>query len=234
MLKIVHYFAFTIKTMTPKKLIIIGSSGHAKVVLDIFEKMNQYEFIGFIDSHKQAGEKILGFPVLGNEEILREHSPNSTMLFIAIGDNWTRQKVKERISENHPLFSYANAIHPSAQIGMEVTLGQGTAIMAGAIVNPCCSIGSFCLINTRASLDHDSQMGDYSSLAPGVTTGGNVRIGASTAVGIGANIMHGVTLGEHVVVGGHSFVNKNIGDQVVCYGTPAKIIRNREMGEKYL
>ena len=220
--------------MTKKSLIIIGSSGHAKVVLDIFEKMNQHEIIGFIDKNKQNGENVLGYPVLGDEEILNNHKAEVTQLFIAIGDNCTRQKVKDRINTHFPAFSFATAIHPSATIGKEVKIGQGTAIMAGAIINPCCNIGEFCLINTKASLDHDSVMNDFSSLAPGVTTGGNVEIGASSAIGIGASIMHGVKIGTEVVIGGHSFVNKHVDDFSVCYGVPAKLIRKRVVGEKYL
>jgi sugar O-acyltransferase (sialic acid O-acetyltransferase NeuD family) len=220
--------------MTKKSLIIIGSSGHAKVVLDIFEKMNLHEIIGFIDNNKQTGEIVLGYPVLGDEEFLNNHKSEHTQLFIAIGDNCTRQKVRDRIKTHFPEFSFATAIHPSATIGKEVKIGQGSAIMAGSIINPCCIIGEFCLINTKASLDHDSVMNDFSSLAPGVTTGGNVEIGASSAVGIGASIMHGVKIGTEVVIGGHSFVNKNVDDFSVCYGVPAKSIRKRVVGEKYL
>jgi sugar O-acyltransferase (sialic acid O-acetyltransferase NeuD family) len=220
--------------MTKKSLIIIGSSGHAKVVLDIFEKMKQHEIIGFIDNNKQTGEIVLGYPVLGDEEILNNHKAEDTQLFIAIGDNCTRQKVRDRINTHFPKFSFATAIHPSATIGKEVKIGQGSAIMAGAIINPCCIIGEFCLINTKASLDHDSVMNNFSSLAPGVTTGGNVEIGASSAIGIGASIMHGVKIGSEVVIGGQSFVNKKIDDFSVCYGIPAKSIRKRVTGEKYL
>jgi len=220
--------------MTKKSLIIIGSSGHAKVVLDIFEKMIQHEIIGFIDNNKQTGEIVLGYPVLGDEEILNNHKAEDTQLFIAIGDNCTRQKVRDRINTHFPKFSFATAIHPTAAIGKEVKIGQGTAIMAGAIINPCCIIGEFCLINTKASLDHDSVMNNFSSLAPGVTTGGNVEIGASSAIGIGASIMHGVKIGSEVVIGGQSFVNKKIDDFSVCYGIPAKSIRKRVTGEKYL
>ena len=220
--------------MTKKSLIIIGSSGHAKVVLDIFEKMNLHKIIGFIDNNKQTGENVLGYPVLGDEEILNNHKSEHTQLFIAIGDNCTRQKVRDRIKTHFPAFSFATAIHPSATIGIEVKIGQGSAIMAGSILNPCCIIGEFCLINTKASLDHDSVMNDFSSLAPGVTTGGNVEIGASSAIGIGASIMHGVKIGTEVVIGGHAFVNKHVDDFSVCYGVPAKSIRKRVVGEKYL
>jgi acetyltransferase-like isoleucine patch superfamily enzyme len=78
--------------------------------------------------------------------------------------------------------------------------------MAGVTVNPCCSIGRFCILNTNASLDHDSSMNDFSSLAPRVATGGNCKIGACSAICIGATLVHGVSIGEHTVVGAGSTV----------------------------
>jgi sugar O-acyltransferase (sialic acid O-acetyltransferase NeuD family) len=226
--------ANTIENMLKKKLIIIGASGHAKVVLDIFEKMNDREVIGFIDNQKQAGSYFLDYPILGNEEILSQHSAEDTALIIAIGDNWIRQEVRNRIKNTYPEFSFATGIHPSAQIGKAVGIGEGTVVMAGAVINSCCKIGEGCIINTRASLDHDGTMEDFSSVAPNVAAGGNVTIGTCASIGIGASIKHGIHIGAHAVVGGQSFVHTNISERGVAYGVPAKLIRLREIGEKYL
>jgi acetyltransferase-like isoleucine patch superfamily enzyme len=106
--------------------------------------------------------------------------------------------------------------------------------MAGAVVNPCCNIGRFCIVNTNASIDHDSIMEDFSSLAPGVATGGNCRIGIFSAVSIGAILRHGVTIGDHSVVGSASTVLRDVEAFSVAYGTPAKKIRDRQQGDKYL
>ena len=77
-------------------------------------------------------------------------------------------------------------------------------------------------------------MYDFSSLAPNATIGGNVKIGKFSAISLGANIMHNIEIGEHSVVGAGSLVNENINDLSVCYGVPAKFIRSRKIGEKYL
>ena len=92
----------------------------------------------------------------------------------------------------------------------------------------------FCIINTNASLDHDSTLDDFSSLGPGVTTGGNVTIGERSAVSIGAVIKHGVKISQDVVIGAASYVNKDIDTQTISYGVPAKIIRKRKKGDPYL
>jgi acetyltransferase-like isoleucine patch superfamily enzyme len=106
--------------------------------------------------------------------------------------------------------------------------------MAGAVVNPCCQVGRFCIVNTNASLDHDCVMEDYASLAPGVTTGGNCRIGSHAAVSIGAVLRHGITIGEHSVVGAGSLVLGPVDAFSIAYGTPARKIRDRQPGDKYL
>jgi acetyltransferase-like isoleucine patch superfamily enzyme len=106
--------------------------------------------------------------------------------------------------------------------------------MAGAAINPCCSVGRFCIMNTNSSLDHDSTLEDFASLAPGATTGGNCRIGQFSAVGIGAVMIHGIHVGEHTVIGAGSLVMKPIESFVVAYGSPARAVRNRKQGDEYL
>lgn len=106
--------------------------------------------------------------------------------------------------------------------------------MAGVIINNDCIIGDHCFLATKSSIDHDSEMGDYSSLSPGVTTGGRVSIGDVTAIGIGATILHYKSIGDNSVIGGNSLVNKNIGNNLVAFGSPVKVVREREEDEKYL
>jgi sugar O-acyltransferase (sialic acid O-acetyltransferase NeuD family) len=219
-----------------KRCIIIGASGHAKVVTDIFEKQGLYHIIGFIDAKKTVSDSFMGYPILGAEETLPEliSSETDCFLFIAIGDNYIRGQVKNRISEKLPDAKFATAIHPSAQIGKDVSIGEGSVIMAGAIINPCTIIGAFVILNTRSSVDHDNHIEDFASLAPNATTGGNVTIGSYSALSISATVKHGVNVGNHTVIGGSAFVNKHLPDQCIAFGIPAKCIRNRTPGERYL
>ena len=220
--------------MKKEKLIIIGASGHAKVIIDIVEKQSKYELLGLIENNPNLEKKLLGFGILGDESILSETIYNDVHLFIAIGDNWIRHLVKERISALHPNIKFGTLIHPSAQIAKGVKIGEGVCIMAGAIVNSDSTIDNFSIINTKASMDHDGHLGAFASLAPNATTGGNVTIGNFTSVGISATLKHGIQIGSHGVIGGGALVLKNFEDNQVVYGVPAKAIRSRIMGEKYL
>ena len=89
-------------------------------------------------------------------------------------------------------------------------------------------------MNTRASLDHHGVLGDYASLAPGVTVGGDVSIGEGGAVAIGATVLHGRSIGDWSVVGAGATVIDDVPDGVVAYGTPARVVREREPGDRYL
>ncbi|MNJ76943.1 putative acetyltransferase EpsM [compost metagenome] len=87
---------------------------------------------------------------------------------------------------------------------------------------------------THASIDHDSRAGSFVTLAPKAGTGGNVSIGDYAAISLGASIIHGITIGGHTVVGAGSTVISDIPSHSIAYGTPAKIIRKRAEGERYL
>jgi sugar O-acyltransferase (sialic acid O-acetyltransferase NeuD family) len=217
-------------------IVIIGSSGHAKVIVDIVQREGKYGIAGLVDRHREVGEETLGYRVLGKEEDLPQLVGARSLkgAIVAIGDNFVRSRVAARVQQLCPDLPFVRAIHPAASLGAEVSIGEGTVIMAGVSINPCSSVGRFCILNTRSSLDHDSTMEDFASLAPGVTTGGNCRIGECSAIGIGAVLVHGVQVGAHSVIGAASLVMKPVESFVVAYGSPAKTIRGREAGDRYL
>jgi len=217
-------------------IIVIGSSGHAKAVIDCIEKENKYEIIGLLDRFKEVGSSSFGYKIIGKEEdlqnLIKMHKIEGGI--IAIGDNFIRYTVYHKISQDIPSFNFIKVIHPSAQIARNVLVGKGTVIMANTTISSEAAVGDFCIINNNSSLDHDSKMLDYSSLAPGSTVGGNVKIGMFTAVSLGAKVIHGITIGEHSIIGAGATVTKDIPKYVVAYGSPAKVIRHRIAGEKYL
>jgi sugar O-acyltransferase (sialic acid O-acetyltransferase NeuD family) len=219
-----------------KKILIIGSSGHAKVICDIVEKEGLYVIIGFLDNFREPGEEVFGYRVLGKLDDLPELSSQYDVSdgIIAIGDNFNRYKVYKEISQTLPGFSFISTVHPGANIARDVDIDIGTVIMAGVSINPGCRTGKFCILNTNSSLDHDSVMGDFSSMAPNVSTGGNVSIGSFSAIGIGASIIHGVSIGSHTVIGAGAVVLKDVNSYKVAYGSPAREIRNRKEDDKYL
>lgn len=219
-----------------EQILIIGASGHAKVIVDIIERQNRYTILGFLDTYKKKGDTIFDYRILGSEDDLNTISNKNNVVgcFVAIGDNFTRQKMVAKIAALNPQLPFINAIHPYSTIGKNVELGQGIAIMPGVVINSDSKIGDFCILNTNSSLGHDGVMKEYSSISSGVRTGGNLLLNRCSAVSIGATIIENITIGNDTIIGAGSLVTKNIPNEVVAYGVPAKVIRSRNPNDKYL
>jgi sugar O-acyltransferase (sialic acid O-acetyltransferase NeuD family) len=218
-----------------RTIVIIGASGHAKVIVDIVERQGDFRILGLIDTFKPLGTKLMGYEVIGGEDCIPRllAAGETTGGIVAIGHNWVRCQMVRRIREQAPAFQFVSVIHPSARIAREVVLGQGIAIMAGVSINPGTRIGNFCFLNTNSSVDHDNTLGEFSCLQPNAATGGNVGIGAFSSISMGANIIHNVTIGSHTVVGAGSTVLSDLPDSVVAYGTPCRAIRGRKPEDSY-
>ena len=152
-----------------ERIVVFGASGHARVVMDICRLEGSYEVVGLLDSYKSRGIAYCGHEVIGSWQDLPELVSSGTVsgAIVAIGDNFSRARIVANIRGVLPDFRFVTAVHPSAQVARDVILGAGSVVMAGAVVNPGSEVGEFCIVNTRASLDHECVMGDYSSLGPG-------------------------------------------------------------------
>jgi sugar O-acyltransferase (sialic acid O-acetyltransferase NeuD family) len=217
-------------------IVIIGSSGHAKVVIDIVELDGRYNIIGLLDRYREPKSKVCNYSILGSEDDLIDLVENQNVIggIIAIGDNNVRSRIVAELSAVIPEFEFVTAIHPRAVVAADVVIGAGTVVMAGAVVNPGCQIGAHSVLNTNSSLDHDSTLGACSSLAPGVATGGGVNIGTNSAICIGAKISHKVNVGSNCVVGAGAVVFCDVPNNQVFYGAPARFVRNHSTGDSYL
>jgi sugar O-acyltransferase (sialic acid O-acetyltransferase NeuD family) len=219
-----------------ENILLFGGGLHANYSIDIINKEGKYNIVGIVDSIKEIGSDLFGYKVIGRQEQLNEliQKHNVHGGIITIGDNWSRKVVYDSITKLVPGFKFVNAIHPSTIIGRNVKLGVGIVVMAGCIFNPSSTIGDFCFLATGAQVEHDCTMGDFSSISAGSITGGKVSIGKYSAITLGVTIMDRLNIGENTVVGSGSLVTKDLPDNVLAYGSPAKIIRKRELGERFL
>lgn len=219
-----------------KNIVLIGGGNQAHYTIDIIEKEGKYNIIGIIDSIHEVDSDRFGYKILGRQEnisqLIKEYNIEGGI--ISIGDNWSRYYVYNQILELAPTFKFVNAIHPSVVIGNNVKLGVGIVAMAGCIFNPKSTIGDFTFFATGAQIEHDCQMGDFSSISAGSITGGHVKLGKFSAITLGVTVIDRLEIGKNTVIGSGSLVTKSLPDNVLAYGSPAKIIRNRIKGEKFL
>lgn len=193
-----------------KKIVIYGASGHGRVCADI-AKLNGYESIVFYDDDHEKKK-------IGKYKVVHVLPDDEYDLFIAIGDNKTRQTVTERMKDSN----IVNLIHPSAIIASDVRMGKGIVIMAAVVINSGAVIGDGVIINTYASVDHDNKIRKFSHVSVNAHTAGTVTIGERTLLGIGSSVSNNISVCSDVTIGAGGVVVSDITEKGTYVGVPVK------------
>ncbi len=199
-------------------LIIIGASGHGKVIADIAIKMNKWQSIAFLDDDESI-KTSMGLKVIGKMADAFTYKDEADF-FVAIGKNATREKVQGKLMDQG--MTVVKLIHPSAVIGTDVEIGMGTVVMAGVVINSSSRIGEGCIINTSSSLDHDNIIEDYVHISPGASLAGTVKVGRGSWIGIGSVISNNVNICSGCKVGAGAVVVKDITEPGTYVGVPVR------------
>jgi len=198
------------------------------VVRPILESQN-YKIIAVIDDTPDREPPFQDIPFLnGYENLLRwiaDLDKSSIGFVLAIGNphGETRINLHKKLEEIG-LISIP-VIHESAIIYDDCEIGQGAQIMPGAIIMPGSKIGMQCIINTKASLDHGSLLGDGCELAPGSTVCGEVIVEDFVWIGAGATILPRVIVHRGSIVGAGAMVNRDVPPVTIVTGVPARILK---------
>ena len=200
-----------------KKIIIIGASGHGKVVADIAID-NGYRVLGFLDDDATKSDNY-GFPVLGRIDDALQFE--GCEFIIAIGNNAVRKKIAEKYTR----LKYATLVHSEAVVSASVRLGDGTVIMPMAVINADTVVGKHCIINSASIVEHDSRLGDYVHISPGAILCGTVNVGQCTWIGAGVTVINNVSICGDCVIGAGAVVTRDIMDIGTYVGIPIRRIR---------
>lgn len=201
-------------------LLIMGASGHGKVVADIALKMDVWKYIAFLDQDESIVSS-LGIEVIDKSVNAFRYAKDYD-IFVAIGNNIMREKIIGELmaaGANVPIL-----IHPSATLGKEVEVEVGTVIMAGVVINCCTKIGKGCIINTGATIDHDNVIDDYVHISPGAHLAGAVKVGKNTWIGAGGIVINNINITGNCVIGAGAVVISSISEPGIYVGVPAKKI----------
>lgn len=204
--------------MASREVIIIGASGHGKVVADIIQKSGD-KIVGFLDDNPSIEKDFMGFPILGT---VNDYEKYDTAEFvIAIGN----AKIRERIARKLSGVSWYTAIHPTAVISdMDVEIGQGTVVMANAVINAGTKIGKHCIINSGAIVEHDNRICDFVHISVGAKLAGTVSVEKGSWIGIGAIVSNNVNICGNCMIGAGAVVIKDIEEAGTYAGVPAERI----------
>lgn len=208
-------------------MIIVGAKGFAKEVLEVLHQLNQLDHLVFYDDVNEDAPAFLyeKFPILRTKEAAAYYFKTVDNRFtIGIGNPALRKKLALEFEAMGGVFT--STISPLAQIGhYGNTIGPGCNIMTGTVLTNDIKIGQGILINLNCTVGHDSKIGDFVELSPGVHVSGNCNIGDFTVFGTNATMLPKLNVGKNVIVGAGSVVTKDLPDNCVAVGIPAKIIK---------
>lgn len=201
-----------------ENIIVIGASGHGKVVADIVLQSGD-NLVGFFDDNLQINDTFIGFPVLGRTDSYIEYS--NVKYIVAIGN----AKIREKIVNKMINVSWYTAIHPKATISnIETSIGEGSVVMAEAVVNAGAQIGKHCIINTGAVVEHDNKIEDYVHISVGAKLAGNIHVGKRTWIGVGVTVRNNIDICADCMIGAGAVVVGDLKIASTYIGVPAKKI----------
>ena len=211
---------------TPRRILILGAGGHGRVVLDILLQAGPGQVVGFLDNTAEIhGRRIDGIPVLGPLDDLTTLADQHDVdgVIVAIGDNGVRRGLARHLDRTG--LTVLNAVHPSATLAHNVTLGRNVVVAAGVVVCAHCQIGDSVILNTGCLIDYQTMIGEGSHICPGVRIAGRVKVEPGVFVGIGATVVPKVTLGCESIVGAGAVVIEDVPALATVIGVPARRIK---------
>ncbi len=209
------------------QLVIIGSGGFARELAWLWQGcrdsgMDVPELIGFI-SDDQSASSWNNIPRLGDDTWAVANLSREVQYVIGIGKAALRRKLAHFYDSHN--FTAATLVHPSARIGTHTQVGAGSIICAGCTLTVDIQVGNHVLCNLHCTIGHDTTIGDFSVLSPGVHLSGNTTLGHSVEIGTGGSTIPGVIISQEIILGAGAVVNKNLMESGTYVGIPARKIR---------
>lgn len=200
-------------------LSIIGSGGHARVVVESLNYSIDDFHISIFDENTVVPDKLLNqFPI----KLLNNCIDLSEYFHVAIGSNDVRERLSlEAVKCNKKPFSI---IHQLSTVASSAVVQEGVFIAANSIVAPQSIVKPGCIVNHAAVIDHDCNVGEYSHIAPNATLGGGVSIGRQCLIGAGSVILPNVVIGDFSIIGAGTIVINDVPKGSIMVGNPAREI----------
>lgn len=196
-----------------KEIILIGGGEHCHACIDVIENENIYLIKGIVLPALENSKSILGYPVIGADQDLPKLLQTTPDALICIGQikNFEIRKKNFELLKNYGA-NFPIIKSPVSYSSRRATLGEGTILMHGSIVNSNAQVGANCIINTKSLIEHDVKIEDHCHISTGAIINGGVKVGMGSFIGSGSVLKEGVEIGKHVVIGAGQTILKNILD----------------------
>ena len=209
-------------------MLIFGAQGFAKEVLEILYQNKYAKEIAFYDdiNNDIGGKLYKQFKIIRSEAEAKDFfNKNGTFYTIGIGDPNLRKEIYKKFSALGGVM-YSTISTESSIGSFETYIGIGCNILPGVRISNNVSIGKGCIIYYNSIIAHDTTIGDFVEVSPSANILGRVKVSNYTHIGANATILPDITIGKNSKIGAGSVVTKDIPDNVLVVGTPAKIIKS--------
>jgi sugar O-acyltransferase (sialic acid O-acetyltransferase NeuD family) len=189
------------------RTVLLGAGSHAVSVIDLLESAGGYDIQGLLDNRLAAGENFHGYQVVGPFDSLSAHIASDTGVLVSVGQIGSpgiRAELYGRLVESGA--KILTPVSPHAYASPRATLGAGTAVFHGAVVNANAIVGDNCIINSMALVEHDATIGHHTHVATGARINGGVSLGDRCFVGSGAIIFQGCRIPSDSIIPGGTIV----------------------------
>ena len=183
-------------------LILVGAGGHSRSCIDVIEQEGKYRIAGLVGLQDEVGSKIFGYEVLTTDEGLGELAKKIPCALVSLGQIKSAQpRIRLYEKSLKAGFTFPVIIAPTAYISPHATIGAGTIVMHGSIVNSGVSIGNNCIVNSRTLIEHGTYIADHCHISTGAILNGDTSIGLGSFIGSGSIVKEGTEIGEGSLVG---------------------------------
>jgi sugar O-acyltransferase (sialic acid O-acetyltransferase NeuD family) len=209
-------------------LLILGTRTFAVEVADLAADIQDLELAGFVENmeRERCEQKLEDLPVFWVDDLAQSAKSYSAVCGLS---TTMRSRFTDQVAELG--MNFATLIHPSAKVSSRSSLGEGSIVSVGVIVGSHSHLGRHVILNRGAMVGHHTEVGDYVTIQPGANVAGACSIGDATYIGMGAIVIDHITIGSHSVVGAGAVVTKDVPDNVLVVGVPAKIVKENIEGK---
>lgn len=208
-------------------MLIVGAKGFAKEVLDVVRQLDELADLVFYDDINDDihGTMFGKFPILKSTAEVKVYFQKVDNRFtIGIGNPSLRKKMYDKFIALGGFFT--STISPGARIGSyQIEIGSGSNILTGAVISNSSIIGKGCIVYYNSIITHDCTVGDFVEISPSVNLLGRSSVGAYSQIGSNATILPDLVIGENVIIGAGSVVTKDVPDNCIFVGVPARIVK---------
>ena len=194
-----------------KKIILVGAGGHCTSCIDVIEMEKKFKIVGLIDNKRK--KFLLNYKTIGNDKNLKKISKNIKYALITTGhikNSTIRENLFKKVLDYG--FIFPSIISPSAYVSKHASIGEGTIVMHGTVINAGASIGKNCIINSKSLIEHDVVIGDHCHISTRSTVNGGVVIKKNSFIGSCSVIKQNIKIGKNCFVNANLFVEKNLKD----------------------